>query len=99
MIVLALAGDGEGVLMEGDLDILLFHARHLGLDEDVVLVLEDIQGRVPDAEETVFATGKSREGNIKQTVHLVPEGRELVEGTPCGEFGCLIADETHKYFW
>ena len=44
---LALAFDGEGFTGELDVDVLLLDARQVGLDYDLVVVLEDVDNRLP----------------------------------------------------
>jgi len=81
-LLLALAGDGQCVFMEGNLNVLLFHARKFALHEHVVLILENVQGRTPHAQQPVFPVAEPRLGYIKKPVHLVPKGREPDKGTP-----------------
>jgi hypothetical protein len=64
---LALAGDGEGLVFDADIDVLEVDIRDVGFEDEFILGLKDVDGRGPgpvgvgfveEAGEGVFETAK-----------------------------------------
>lgn len=63
-------GDGEGLVFEGDLDIVFLVAWEVGLDIDMVGILADIDGVGGESLGAIgLGTEKTAENRIELTVH------------------------------
>lgn len=77
-LLFALAGDREGVALDGDLDVLLFHAGHFGADGDFVFVVVNIHGGFPPFKEA--GAGKDRERVFEDAIDFTANAAQLIEG-------------------
>ena len=67
-----LAAQSDDVVLKREIKILAFHARQFGLDHDLILVLVDVNGRIPGPARDAFVVAEGA-GNIggKQTIDLI----------------------------
>jgi hypothetical protein len=47
LLLPAFAGDGEHVVVNGDLDVLALHVGQLGLDQELLFVFDDVDLGTP----------------------------------------------------
>jgi len=68
---LALAMDGEGGVLDADINVFLFDARNLKLQSNVVLVFVDVHGRCKAGGRQCLLGNFGAIGLTERTVHTV----------------------------
>jgi hypothetical protein len=86
LLVLALARDRQHVGRDLDLDVVLGHARDLGLDHQLLLGLLDVHQRRPQSLGQGPPPGDTTEKVGEHPVHIVMEGLHFIEWVPFDQF-------------
>jgi hypothetical protein len=57
----SLTAEGDDIVLNGEIEVLLFHSRELGLEDDMVLVLIDVDAGRPSPTANAFIVESTAE--------------------------------------
>src|SRR5687767_8115934 len=86
-LLFAFATDRQRAVMQGDIDLLFFHAGQFDVHHEVVFLVVDIEGGRPTAKEAAVTRGPRE---VEETIHLIAQRGEAIERTPAGGLWVLI---------
>jgi hypothetical protein len=79
---LALAGDGEDVVLDVDVNVVLGEPGKVGLEHELVVGLDEIHRGDPAPRRGAVGAGRGVEEGVEQPVHVVLQRGQLANRLP-----------------